>query len=371
MDKKQLESLNKDELIKYIEQMSVELSNVKEQLKLAHKALFGPKSEKTDVKHPEQYSLFNEAEVEADFTVDEPTVEEIQTKRVKRNPKRSREELFKELPVHKTIEYRLTEEERLCPNGHGPMKEISTEVTKELIVIPQQIKVVEHVRYVYGCEPCEKENINTPITTATMPNRVIPGSLAASSLIAFIMDKKYTNGMPLYRIEQEFKRYGIDLSRQNFSNWMIKGAEWLEHLYQRMYEVLIQKDIIHADETTVQVLHEAGKSATSKSYMWLYRSGRESNPIVLYDYQPSRSKEHPKRFLENFSGYLQVDGYQGYNGIPNVKLVGCFAHARRKFKEALDALPKDAKKARTTANKGFKFCNQLYKVEGKIKSLST
>src|SRR5699024_11474969 len=123
------------------------------------------------------------------------------------------------------------------------------------------------------------------------------------------------------------------------------------------------RSILHADEPPLQVLKEPDRPATSKSYLWMYRTGREGPPNILYDYQPSRSNEHPQRFLSGFTGYLHVDGYAGYNNLPDVTLVGCWAHARRKFDEALQALPASADATTTTTKKGLDFCNRLFKME--------
>ncbi len=154
------------------------------------------------------------------------------------------------------------------------------------------------------------------------------------------MTQKYVEGMPLYRQEQQLSRLGIELSRQTLANWMVQGAErWLYPLYERMHQHLLKRDILHSDETTLQVLREPGRPAESTSYLWLYRTGREGPAIVLYDYRTTRASKHPCRFLSGFKGYLHVDGYAGYNGLPDITLVGCWAHARRKFDEALKALP--------------------------------
>lgn len=151
------------------------------------------------------------------------------------------------------------------------------------------------------------------------------------------MSQKYVEGLPLYRQEQQLSRLGIDLSRQTMANWMIQGANrWLQPLYDKMHEHLLKQDVLYADETTLQVLKEPGCSAGSQSYMWLYRTGREGSAIVLFDYQTTRASKHPRRFLSGFKGYLHVDGYAGYNALqPDITLVGCWAHARRKFDEAL------------------------------------
>ncbi len=148
---------------------------------------------------------------------------------------------------------------------------------------------------------------------------------------------------------------------------MYGANTWLKHLYNRMHGYLLKEPILHADETTMQVLNEEGKKPTSKSYMWLYTTGMYSNPIFLYEYQPSRAKKHPKKFLKGFNGFLQTDGYPGYNAVEDVTLVGCFAHARRGFTDTLKALPKDATTSKTNAEKELEFCDKLFKLEREYK----
>ncbi|MCF8568593.1 IS66 family transposase [Alicyclobacillus tolerans] len=338
---------------------------LEEKLRLAQHKRFSSSSERTDL-DSSQTRLFNEAEEEAESTVEEPTLETITYERKKKQPGQ-RDELLKDLPVER-IEYRLPEEEQVCSCCGGPMHEMSTDIRRDLKMIPAQVKVVEHVQYIYGCRHCEHNEIYTPIVKAQMPNPVIPKSLASPSALAYILDKKYVQGMPLYRLEQQFERQGIPLSRQTLANWVVKGAnQWLVKIYDRMHKELLKREYLHADETTVQVLHEPGRAAESKSYMWLYRSGQDGPPIVLYDYQETRSRKHPKNFLTGFHGYLHVDGYAGYNDIPNVKLAGCWSHARRKYDEALKALPAAKHKGSSAAKEGLDFCNKLFKIERGLK----
>jgi hypothetical protein len=182
---------------------------------------------------------------------------------------------------------------------------------------------------------------------------------------------------PLYRQEQEWARKGILLSRQTMSNWLLRATQdWLEPVYNRMHELLCARDVLHGDETVVQVLHEPGKSAQSKSYMWLYRTGRSApasgdtdKPIVLYDYQPDRKKERPQAFLKDFKGYLHADGYDGYHALPsNITVVGCWAHARRKFDEALKAMP-EKDRLGSQALHGVHFCDRLFRIEAQLADL--
>jgi hypothetical protein len=150
------------------------------------------------------------------------------------------------------------------------------------------------------------------------------------------------------------------------ANWIIAASElWLNLIYERMRQLLLTRDILCADETTLQVLHEKDRPSTSKSYMWLFRSGRDGPPIVLFDYQTTRAAKHPFKFLKGFSGYLCTDGYAAYYSLPGVSNVSCWSHARRKFDEALKAMPKTAPDKPCLAKEGFSFCNQLFAIERK------
>jgi len=200
---------------------------------------------------------------------------------------------------------------------------------------------------------------------------VIPGSYASASTVAYVMNSKYVEGLPLYRQEQQWARLGVEISRQTMANWVIKASDlWLESLYGRLHEELLRRRYLQADETGLQVLHEEGREAQSKSCMWLYRTGRDGPPIVLFDYQTTRAGKHAKNFLAGFKGYLQSDGYSGYEVIPDVTLVGCMSHARGKFDEALKILPKDKRLNPGVALEGLTYCNKLFAVERELKDAS-
>jgi transposase len=350
-----------------VEELTAKVKWYEEQFRLSQQKKFGSSSEKT----PENQialELFNEVEQEANPQLSEPTVETITYKRKK---KRGHRETMLQSLSTETVEYRLSLEDQVCSCCGGTLHEMSTEIRKELKIIPAEVKVVEHKRYVYACRGCEKNDIATPIVTAQMPASVFPKSLASPSILAYTMSQKYVESLPLYRQEKQFERLGVQLSRQTIANWILYGAnEWLQIIYKRMYHLMLKKDILHADETTLQVLREPGRSASKQSYLWLYRTGREGPPIILYDYQPTRAGDNAKRFLTEFKGYLQVDGYSGYKKVPDAKLVGCWAHARRKFDEALKALPASQKGKTVAATEGLHFCNQLYAVEKKLKNVT-
>lgn len=176
------------------------------------------------------------------------------------------------------------------------------------------------------------------------PHLPIEGSIARASLLSQVITDKTANALPLYRQSKDYKRIGLSLSRQTLSNWMIKSSQLLDIIYRHMKQTLLSKNILHADETTVQVLKENGKQASTKSYMWTYVTGDYDHQMVIYEYQPSRAGEHTQTFLSDFKGYLQVDGYQGYNLVKGVTIVGCLAHVRRKFYDIFATLSDEAKK---------------------------
>jgi transposase len=351
------------------EELMRKIAWYEEKLRLQYKRMYAASKERTEAENI-QLRLFNEVEWENDTADAEEAAETEQqvAAHVRKKRQGLREEFLNHLPVER-VEYRLPQEEQVCACCGGQMHEMSQEIRKELKIIPAQMTVLEHVQYIYACRHCEHNDIKTPIVKAKMPRPIQPGSLASPSAVAYIMSKKFVEGMPLYRQEQQFIRKNVLLSRQTMANWVLHGAnQWLSKIYNRLHEELIQRRYLHADETTLQVLHESGRAAETKSYMWLYRSGNNGPPIVLFDYQQTRAKEHPRKFLTGFKGYLHVDGYSGYNELPDVTLVGCWAHARRKFDEALKALPANKRATPVAAKEGLEYCNKLFAIERKLKN---
>lgn len=348
-------------------ELSAKLKWYEEQFRLGQQKRFGASSEKT---HPDQLelNLFNEAEVLATPEGQAPEMEKVTYERRKTTGKR--EEDLSKLPVE-TVTYTLEEGEQICTCCSGSLHEMTTETRSEIAVMPPQVKVIRHVRQVYACRHCERHGLQTPIVTAPMPKPVYPGSLASPSAMAHVMCQKYVDSQPLYRQEQQFARMGYTLSRQTMANWIIYGAEqWLLPVIAEMKKHLLQQEALHADETTLQVLREPGKSAEATSYLWLYRTGRGVPPAMLYDYQRTRGGEHPRDFLTGFKGYLHVDAYPGYHKVKNVTLVGCWAHARRKYDEALKASPEAKGNPETVAAQGLAYCNQLFTLERELKEAS-
>ena len=371
---------NKDAYIKHLENTIVNLnetihslqnqiSTLTEMMMLLRKEKFGSSSEKTPKQLDGQISLFNEAEIEIDETAIEPVKKEVHGY-TRRNPKTKREELIKDLPVREVLcESALEDLE--CPRCTSQLKPIGKEtVREELEYIPARLQIVRYVRMAYECPVC-KHTDKPYIQKACTPTSLMNHSLASPSSVANVMYQKYVNAVPLYRQEKDWKNMGISLSRATMANWVIRCTQdYLLPIVKHMQKALLSRDIIHCDETPVQVLKEEGKKPQTKSYMWLYRTGNDNkSPIILYDYQPSRNGDHAVTFLKDFKGYVHSDGYSGYNKLSNITRCGCRAHLRRKFVEAIQN-KKDANAPLTSAKIGRDYCNQLFKIEESLKDLS-
>lgn len=353
--------------------MEQQVSVLTEALRLARHKQFGASSEKISEDAMEQLSfLFNEAEVYAEKKAeDEPVTVVAAHKRHKKHTY-TLENLPDNVPTE-VVEHRLEGKNLVCPACGSTMTEIGKEVVRTLEIIPVRMVVKEHHYYTYACQRCNKEDVETPVVKAPREKNIIPGSFATPEAIAHIMVQKFVMGSPLYRQEQELNRQGIPLSRQTMSTWILRAAEdYLTPVYEQLHKELLKREVLHADETTLQVLREPEKkSLTSDCYMWLYRtSGDTDKPIVLYEYQPGRGGKHPKEFLTGFKGYLHTDGYAGYHNLPDgITVVGCWAHARRKFDEALKALPKGKAKG-SSAAQGLAYCILLFEIEKELEGFT-
>lgn len=344
-----------------------QMNHLLEQIRLAKHRQFGASSEKQCGDGLEQLSfLFNEAEVYADDETKKAADEGVLVSVHKRHKKH--EYTLNQIPEGarvEQVEHRLEGEALVCPECGDTMSEIGKEIVNKLKFKPAEIIVEQHIYYTYACRNCNQESIETPMKKAPREKSLISGSFATPEAVAYLMTQKFVMGSPLYRQEQELKRQGIPLSRQTMSNWILRASEeYLSPVYERLRSELLKREVLHADETELQVLHEPGKAPQSKSYMWLYRtSGDTDQPIVLYEYQPGRGGIHPERFLEGFKGYLHTDGYAGYHNLPEgITVVGCWAHARRKFDEAMKSLPRGKAKG-SSAAQGLAYCSLLFQIE--------
>ncbi len=274
---------------KRISELESRVELLMEALHLARHKRFGASSEKSEEPLMEQLSfLFNEAEVFAEEKKEEAVTVVAAHKRHKKH-----EYTLDKIPEGteaEVVEHTLEGEAVVCPECGSTMTGIGVEEVCTLKLIPAKTVVVKHRYHTYACQNCNKENIETPVVKAPREKNIIPGSFATPEAIAHIMTQKFVMGSPLYRQEQELNRQGIGLSRQTMSNWILRAAEdYLTPVYEQLHRELLKRDVLHADETTLQVLHEPDKKPQSESYMWLYRtSGDTDKPIVLYEYQPGR-----------------------------------------------------------------------------------
>jgi len=339
-------------------QYRVENDLLREQIRLLLSRRFGASSEKAN---EDQLRLFNEPEQETlgAAPVDEPEIEV--PAHVRKKP--GRKPLPASLPRVR-IEHDLPDEEKHCHCGCD-LTRIGEETSEQLDIIPAKVRVLQHVRFKYACKACEET-----ILTAAMPPQPIPKSMASPGLLAHVAVGKYADALPLYRQEGILQRIGVDITRATLSNWMLHLGDIFQPVIRCLEDDLIAGPYMHCDETVVQVLKEPGRKAESQSYMWVRVQGGSCRRIVLFDYDPSRSGAVASRLLEGFKGYLQTDGYVGYRAIgalPGVIHVGCMAHARRKFDEALRVLGKSATRRIGKADMGMAFMRRLYRIEKEIR----
>ena len=309
--------------------------------------------------------FFNESEaVAAEASGEDP--EAVPRQRPKKKQGK-REEDLEGLPVV-VVEHSMTREELTALFGAEGWKQLPDEVYRRYGFTPAKVEVEEHHVKIYAGKKTDE------IVRAPHPEILLRGSLVSPSLEAAVMNAKYVNAVPLYRQEQEFERYGLHISRQNMANWTIQCADrYLAVLYDYLHEKMYGYHVLQADETPVLV-NKDGRPAGSRSYMWVYRTGRmyTDRQIVLYEYQKTRNASHPREFLKDFSGVCVTDGYQVYHTVENeredLKIAGCWSHARRRFDEAVGALPKTKRKG-SRAYLALTMIQAIYREEKLLKDL--
>ncbi|MBU2965231.1 IS66 family transposase [Amphritea sp. 2_MG-2023] len=351
-------------LKKIIEQQANRIAALEESLRLQKLKKFGASSEKS----PDQHDMFNEAElsvvVEAYLAEDEVEPAHTESKTPKAKP--GRKPLPAELPRVR-IEHDLSEPEKQCPCGHE-RTEIGETTSEQLDIIPAQIRVLVNVRKKYACPACEDG-----VKTAPLPPQPIPKSNASPGLLAHIATGKYQDALPLYRQEAVLNRSGIEIPRNTLASWMIKAGELIQPLLNLLEDKMLAYPVLHCDETSVQVLKEPDKEATSKSYMWVRVGGPPTQPVRLFHYADSRRGEVACQLLAGYEGYLQTDDYAGYNAVGAAGIItqlGCWAHVRRKFIDAQKATASKNKKV-GKADMAVSLISKLYAIEKKIKAEST
>lgn len=374
----QLQKMNKELLITLVISLQQQLGDISKQLNflteqicLMNQRSFGRKTEKAS--DTNQLSLFDSAEAlnEAEAASDqspEPVIDSVTISSYTRKKKTKRETALKGLPA-RVFEHTLPEEElaKRFPDGY---KELPAEIYKRLSVIPQTFFVDEHHVHVYA----SKSNDGT-IIKAQRPADVFRNSIATPSLLAMIISAKYAQHIPLDRQARVMKESGVRLESNTLANWMIKACDHhLFSIYDALHAHLYDNDVIHADETPFEVIRD-GRSAGSKSYMWVYRNGACNNthPVILFDYQKTRRADHPREFLKDFSGVVVTDGYQVYHKLEKerkeLKIAGCWVHAKRGFSELIKASGTKKLDA-TVATQAANRISELFHLDSDLKDLS-
>ena len=366
----QLEALTKE-----LHASNEKMQLLMEQVILGKQNRFGRSSEKMDDTNQISFRevdgsivFFNEAEAVSDLSVSEPEDLEL------RSPKQSKRKGKKEadlsgLPIRR-IDHYLSETELEEEFGEKGWKQLPDAISRKYHFVPAKVEVEEHHIGVYASKTDEH------MVKADHPKSLLHGSLVSPSLAAAIINGKYVNAVPLYRLEQEFRRYGLQITRQHMANWCIRlGEEYLSVLYDHLHEELYSYHVIQADETPVLVNHD-GRKAGSKSWMWVYRSGHlyYNRQIVLYEYQQTRNASHPREFLKGYDGICVTDGYQVYHTLEKeleeLTIAGCWVHCRRRFDETLKLINKSHQKE-SGAFLLMKQIQAIYREEGKLNSLSS
>ncbi len=359
-----------------IQKLNQTIANLHEQIGLLSAKIFGTTSEKSSKSIEGQVTLFdlydivNEAETYMDETLIEPDLEEIVTPK-KRKSKTTKAEQFKNVPIVEIEVDFDNDEDKICDYCNTPLQILGKElVREELRITPAKFERIQYVRKNYICPACKEDDVPF-IKKPVAPAPLMSHSFASASLVSYIMYQKYVNALPLYRQEKDFSALGAAISRATLATWVNTcSTEYLIKIYEQMHEELLKREVLMSDETPCQVLKEEGKKPTSKSYMWVHRTGNDGlAPIIMYDYQSSRKGEHAVNFLKGFQGYHHCDGFSGYNKLKDVTRCACLAHIRRKFVEAVPK-QKKAEGVHAVAEYGVAYCNKLFKLEDTFKELT-
>ena len=364
-----------EELSRQTQVLNDRMQLMMEQMVLFQKNRFGRSSEKMADSEQIRFMevdgtivFFNEAEAVCDLDAPEPEDLELKAPKKKKQPGKKAADIAG-LTV-KRIDHYLKEEELTAEFGENGWKQLPDAISRCYQFIPASVVIEEHHIGV------SSSKLDEHMIKAPHPRNLLHGSLVSPSLAAAVINGKYVNAVPLYRLEKEFERYGLAITRQNMANWMIRlGEEYLGTMYDYLHKLLYDYHVIQADETPVLV-NKDGRPAGSQSYMWVYRSGfmYRDRQIILYEYQKTRNASHPREFLRDYTGICVTDGYQVYHTLEkereNLKIAGCWVHCRRRFNDALEVIPK-AHRKESILHLIMKQIQAIYREEGKLSDFST
>lgn len=353
--------LTKEQLLELVMQQQERIDVLETQVRYLVTKQFGTKSDKFSADQLALFDIQADSAPEADNReADEETVQ-ISFERKRRG---KRKKLDDTLERHR-IEYELNEADQTCDCGHQ-LKPASTKVSEQYEYIPAQTIVIQHVEHQYTCPCCQQ------MVLAKKPPQPLPKTNAAPGLLAHLVTTKYVDAVPLHRQEKQLERIGLQIPRNTMARWVIQLAELVLPLINLMEDLIRAGPVIQCDETPHQVLKELNRRAQQLSYIWVRRGGMPGRHVVLFYYSPSRSGQVAQSLMEDYQGYVQCDGYSAYTGLETkgITLVGCMAHCRRKFKDALTVTAKKEKQQRTKAAIAMQYFKQLYAIETEGKALT-
>lgn len=344
-----------------IESLKAELNWKDEQIALFKKTLFGKKTERTIISDQLELNLFNEAETYSTLLKTEPSLNYDTQKVREHERKKKRSRNIDDLEVTKVL-LDLAEEDKFDPITGESLRFIGSNFRKELVHHKEYYEVIEYEQKVYAKKD---DQGNEELVKKAMPTAVIPGSFATPSLLASVIDKKFTQSLPLYRQEQALERNGITLSRQTMANWMIKLHDlYFDVFVEHMHKQLLKSEYLNVDETTLEVLELLKTEGRQNCYMWLYKTGRsEDKQMAIYRFENDRKHERVKNYLNGYTNVVQSDGYAAYQNLEGVTNMGCFAHLRRGFVEAIEAAPKGTDVKNSVTQRLVNLLDELFRLE--------
>jgi transposase len=361
----------RQQMLEQLTETTRKLEQMEHQFQLLLRRFYGRSAEKMN---PQQMALFEQLLEQLAPTTPavEPAPETTSATTKATGAAHGRRKIPADLPRERVL-HDLPEEEKPCPCCGKMRCVIAKEVHEKLDYVPAKIKVIEHVRLTYACRACEQAAAESgpQIVTADQPLSPIEKGLAAPGLLAYVIVSKYSDHLPLHRLERILERHGIDIARSTMCDWMRDCAQLLKPLYGIMVNEVLASRVIHTDDTTVKVLDKNLPQARTGRF-WVYL-GDYDHPCSVFTHTATRERDGPMAFLNGWGKdrrvYLQADAFAGYDGIylgeagGKVVEVACWSHARRK---AYDAQSSDA----ATSTQALAYIRLLYDVEDQAKALA-
>ena len=362
-----------------------------EDFKLAQDKRFGKSSEKNieGQMSLSDFNIFNEAEASKEMLNIEPDIESLTQENTGVKDKNKKKKGSKRKDISKlqtnVIEFKLSSDKMFCPTCGEPLHFVKETIRVEIEVEPPKVYVNKYKTSHYACRNCQENDTGTFVVAEGAPKELFHNSNASPSAVADCMNKKYGMAIPFDRIEKEYKRQGIPITKNNMCHWSIMAANrFFKPIFEIMREILLKEDAIHCDETFTRVIHQKDPSKIdcvekdTKPYIWVTTTGeyQKEHPIALYNYQPGRSDQDAREVLGDYKGYVMCDGYACYESVLHrkrktgaspleIKPVGCLVHVKREFTKAIKLIKKEDR-AGTDCAKAIAMISKIFDIDNKI-----